>query len=96
MQKQTATNLAQLFSLEGKVAAITGAGGVLFGAVARGLAGLGRESRALICAWEAQKTADDITANGAEAFAHAIDVLNLKASRLLVMPCWPSMVALTF
>ena len=76
MQKQTATNLAQLFSLEGKVAAITGAGGVLFGAVARGLAGLGVKVVALdLRLEEAQKTADDITANGGEAFAHAIDVL---------------------
>ena len=47
MQKQTNENLMKLFNLEGKVAAITGAGGVLFGSVARGLAGLGVKIAAL-------------------------------------------------
>lgn len=68
--------LKELFSLEGKVAAITGAGGVLFGAVARGLAELGAKIACLdLRLAEAKKTADDIQALGGDALAAEIDVL---------------------
>jgi len=41
MKSNVNSKLSALFSLEGKTAAITGAGGILFGAVARGLGQLG-------------------------------------------------------
>ncbi len=67
--------LKELFSIEGKVAVITGAGGVLFGTVARGMAELGAKIAALdLRLNEAQKTADDIIAKGGEAIAVAVDV----------------------
>ena len=47
MSVQTGKKLAELFSLEGKVAVITGAGGILFGAVARSLAEMGVKVAAL-------------------------------------------------
>ncbi len=72
-----ATNkLKGLFSLEGKVAAITGAGGVLFSAVARGLAEIGVKVACLdLRLAEAQKTAADIKALGGEAMGLEVDVL---------------------
>ncbi len=77
MQKQTNENLMKLFNLEGKVAAITGAGGVLFGSVARGLAGLGVKIAALdLRLEEAEKTAREINEAGGKAIGVAIDVLN--------------------
>jgi len=76
MKKSTNDKLSQLFSLEGKTAAITGAGGVLFGAVARGLAELGVKVASLdLRLNEAQKTADEIKAAGGEAMAAEINVL---------------------
>lgn len=70
------SKLSALFSLEGKTAAITGAGGILFGAVARGLGQLGVKVASLdLRLNEAQKTADEIKAAGGEAMAVAIDVL---------------------
>ncbi|MBI3985631.1 MAG: SDR family oxidoreductase [Lentisphaerae bacterium] len=66
-----------MFSLEGKVAAITGAGGVLFGAVARGLAQLGVKVACLdLRLAEARKTADEIVAGGGDAIGIELDVLN--------------------
>jgi len=72
-----ATNkLKGLFSLEGKVAAITGGGGVLFSAVARGLAEIGVKVACLdLRLAEAQKTAADIKALGGEAMGLEVDVL---------------------
>jgi len=76
MSNETASKLNELFSLEGKVAAITGGGGVLFGAVARGMAELGVKVASLdLRLNEAQKTADDIVKNGGEAAGIEIDVL---------------------
>ncbi|MCX6993731.1 MAG: SDR family oxidoreductase [Kiritimatiellaeota bacterium] len=76
MKKSTNDKLSQLFSLEGKTAAITGAGGILFGAVARGLAEMGVKVASLdLRLNEAQKTADEIKAAGGEAVAVEIDVL---------------------
>jgi len=76
MGKDTNLKLNELFSLQGKVAAITGGGGVLFGAVARGMADLGVKIASLdLRLNEAQKTADDIVKNGGEAVGIEIDVL---------------------
>ncbi len=76
MKINPAAKLQAMFSLEGKVAAITGAGGVLFGAVARGLAGLGVKTACLdLRLAEAQKTAADIAAEGGEALGVECDVL---------------------
>ena len=80
MQTKTNENLAKLFSLEGKVAAVTGAGGVLFGSVARGLADLGVKIAALdLRLAEARKTADDILAAGGDAIGIATDVLKAES-----------------
>lgn len=68
--------LASLFALEGKVAAVTGAGGVLFGAVARGLAELGVKIAVMdVRLEEARKTSEDILGSGGEAVPIEIDVL---------------------
>ena len=76
MKSNVNSKLNALFSLEGKTAAITGAGGVLFGAVARGLAEMGVKVASLdLRLNEAQKTADEIKAAGGEAMAAEIDVL---------------------
>ncbi|MDP2991045.1 MAG: SDR family oxidoreductase [Kiritimatiellota bacterium] len=76
MKNNVNSKLSALFSLEGKTAAITGAGGILFGAVARGLGQLGVKVASLdLRLNEAQKTADEITAAGGDAMAAEIDVL---------------------
>lgn len=76
MAVDVAEKLNELFSLKGKVAAISGAGGVLFGAVSRGLAELGVKIAAMdLRLDEAQKTADDIKAKGGQALAVEVDVL---------------------
>lgn len=81
MKKSTSDKLGQLFSLEGKTAAITGAGGILFGAVARGLAELGVKVASLdLRLNEAQKTADEIKAAGGTAMAAEIDVLKQESA----------------
>ena len=74
-----------LFDLKGKVVAITGAGGILCGAMARGLAGAG----AKIAVWDlseeaAAKVADDIKSKGGTAIAVKCNVLDkdtLEAAR---------------
>lgn len=76
MKNNPPAKLNEMFSLCGKVAAITGAGGVLFGAVSRGLAELGVKIAALdLRLAEAKKTADEIKAAGGEAIPLEIDVL---------------------
>jgi len=75
--KDGTAKLQELFSLEGKVAAITGAGGVLFGSVARGMAQLGVHVAALdLREQEAQKTATAINDAGGKAVAVACSVLD--------------------
>jgi NAD(P)-dependent dehydrogenase (short-subunit alcohol dehydrogenase family) len=80
MKKATNDKLAELFGIEGKVAAITGAGGVLFGSVARGLAQVGVKIAAMdLRLQEAQKTASDITNAGGEAMAVEANVLDMDS-----------------
>ncbi|NLB59901.1 MAG: SDR family oxidoreductase [Lentisphaerae bacterium] len=80
MQKNEAAKLQAMFSLSGRVAAITGAGGVLFGAVARGLAELGVQVACLdLQAAAAQKTAAEIQAAGGAASSIAMDVLKVES-----------------
>jgi len=77
--------MSDLFDLKGKVVAITGAGGILCGAMARALAGVG----AKIAVWDlieeaAAKVSDDIKAKGGTAIAVKCNVLNkdtLEAAR---------------
>jgi len=77
MKTKVTEKLVELFSLEGKVAVITGAGGVLFGAVSRGMASLGVKVAAMdIRLDESKKTTKDIMANDGEAMAVEIDVLD--------------------
>jgi NAD(P)-dependent dehydrogenase (short-subunit alcohol dehydrogenase family) len=91
-EPQTVTVLEQLFGLSGKVAVVTGATGVLGGAMARGLAGagarvgvLGRRRR------RAEEVAREISASGGEATALPADVLDgeqLEAARDAVLGRW--------
>jgi NAD(P)-dependent dehydrogenase (short-subunit alcohol dehydrogenase family) len=75
----------ELFDLKGKVVAITGAGGILCGAMARALAGAG----AKIAVWDlseeaAARVADDIKSKGGTAIAVKCNVLDkdtLEAAR---------------
>ncbi len=79
---ETTAKLNEMFSLEGKTAAITGAGGVLFGAVAQGLGDLGVRVAAMdLRQAEAQKTATAINEAGGEAIAVEIDVLKEDSVR---------------
>ena len=89
---QTDTVLGQLFDLSGRVAVVTGATGVLGGAMARGLADAGarvgvagrREERA-------KEVAQEISNSGAEATAVPADVLDkeqLEAVRDTVLGYW--------
>ncbi len=78
----TTTKLNEMFNLEGKTAAITGAGGVLFGAVAQGLAELGVRVAAMdLREAEAQKTATAINEAGGEAIAVEINALEEESVR---------------
>jgi len=80
MTKNPNTKMNEMFSLEGRVAAITGAGGVLFGAVARGLAELGVKVASLdLRLNEAQKTADDIIKAGGESIGLEVNVLKQES-----------------
>ncbi len=84
--------LAQHFSLEGKVAVVTGATGVLGGAMARGLAQAGAKVGVLgRRAAPAEQVAAEITAAGSEGLALPADVLQidqLRAAYDSVMARW--------
>lgn len=72
--------LEELFSLEGKVAVVTGGGGVLCGTMSRALGCVGVKVAVLdLLSEAAQKVAGDIVAAGGEAMAVRCDVLD-KAS----------------
>jgi NAD(P)-dependent dehydrogenase (short-subunit alcohol dehydrogenase family) len=70
----------ELFGLEGKVAVITGGGGVLCSAISKGLGKAGVKVAILDLFPEgAQKVADEITADGGDALAVKCDVLDKKS-----------------
>jgi NAD(P)-dependent dehydrogenase (short-subunit alcohol dehydrogenase family) len=72
--------LGKLFDLEGKVAVVTGGGGVLCGAMSRALGRVGAKVAVLdLFAEAAQKVVDDMVAAGSQALAVRCDVLD-KAS----------------
>jgi NAD(P)-dependent dehydrogenase (short-subunit alcohol dehydrogenase family) len=72
--------LAKLFDLEGRVAVVTGGGGVLCGAMSRALGLAGAKVAVLDLFPEAaQKVVDDMVATGSQAMAVRCDVLD-KAS----------------
>ncbi|RLC83724.1 MAG: D-mannonate oxidoreductase, partial [Chloroflexi bacterium] len=69
--------LDKLFSLEGKVAVVTGGGGVLCGTLSRALARAGVKVAVLdISRDAARQVVDDIVAGGGEALAVYCDVLD--------------------
>lgn len=69
--------LKELFGLDGKVAAITGGGGVLCGTMAKSLARLGVKCALLdIFEDKAQEVADQVKAEGGDAIAVKCDVLS--------------------
>ena len=71
------TYLNELFGLEGKVAVVTGGGGVLCGAMSLALGRVGVKVAVLDLFLEAaQKIADQIKADGGEAIAVKCDVLD--------------------
>lgn len=85
-------NLAALFSLENRVAVVTGGSGVLGGAMARGLADAG--ARVAVLGRDPMRThhvADSIIAGGGEALpllADVTDPAQLTAAREAVLEKW--------
>jgi NAD(P)-dependent dehydrogenase (short-subunit alcohol dehydrogenase family) len=81
--------LESLFGLSGKVAVVTGGGGVLCGAISRALGRVGVKVAVLDLMPEAaRKVADDVVAAGGEALAVRCDVLDkasLEAARDAVL-----------
>ena len=73
--------LTEMFGISGKVAALTGGGGVLCGTMAQALARLGVKCAVLdILEDKAQEVVDAIKADGGEAIAVKCDVLNRESS----------------
>jgi NAD(P)-dependent dehydrogenase (short-subunit alcohol dehydrogenase family) len=69
--------LEELFGLEGKVAAVTGGGGVLCGTMSRALGHVGARVAVLdLFPGAAQKVVDDIVAEGGQGLAIGCDVLD--------------------
>jgi NAD(P)-dependent dehydrogenase (short-subunit alcohol dehydrogenase family) len=91
-EPQTGGFLEQLFDLSGRVAVVTGATGVLGGAMARGLAGAGARVAVLGRRRErAEEVAREISDSGGEAMAVPADVLDgeqLEAARDAVLGRW--------
>ena len=89
---QTGGVLEQLFDLSGKVAVVTGATGVLGGAMARGLAGAGARVGVLgRRRGRAEEVAREISDSAREAMALPADVLDgeqLEAARDAVLGRW--------
>jgi NAD(P)-dependent dehydrogenase (short-subunit alcohol dehydrogenase family) len=89
---QTGSVLEQLFDLSGKVAVVTGATGVLGGAMAYGLAGTGARVGVLGRRKErAEEVAQEISNSGGEATALPADVLDgeqLEGARDAVLGRW--------
>ena len=89
---QTGGVLEQLFDLSGRVAVVTGATGVLGGAMARGLAGAGARVGVLGRRRErAEEVAREISDSAREAMALPADVLDgeqLEAARDAVLGRW--------
>jgi len=81
--------LKELYGLPGKVAAVTGGGGVLCGTMSRALGRIGAKVAVLDLFEEAaQRVADDIVREGGEAIAVQCDVLDrtsLEAARDAVL-----------
>jgi len=72
----------KLFSVRGKVVAITGAAGVIYSTIARGLAARGAKVALLdLLADKAQQVADQIKTEGGEAIALACNVLEVESVR---------------
>jgi len=71
-----------LFSVRDKVVAITGAAGVIYSAIAKGLAARGAKVALLdLLADKAQEVADQIKKDGGEAIALACNVLEVESVR---------------
>ena len=91
-ERQAGGFLEQLFDLSGRVAVVTGATGVLGGAMARGLAGAGASVGVLGRRRErAEEVARKISHSGGEAMAVPADVLDgdqLEAARDAVLGRW--------
>lgn len=80
MNTKTMERLASLFSLEGKVAAVTGAGGVLMSAVAKGMAEIGVKVAVMDLRIEAaNQAAEAIRSAGGEALAVEADALKTES-----------------
>lgn len=84
--------LQELFSLQGKVAVVTGGTGVLGGAMARGLAAAGAQVGILgRRAGRAKQVAEDIVSAGGQAMALPADVLDvatLEKARASLLDRW--------
>ncbi|MFH0940150.1 MAG: SDR family oxidoreductase [Planctomycetota bacterium] len=77
---RSADCLNQLFSVDGKVAAVTGGGGILCGAMAKTLGGLGVKVAVLDLSEDTAKAvAAEINAAGGIAAAYKTDVLNRES-----------------
>lgn len=75
-------NFTELFSLAGKTAVVTGGGGVLGGAIARGLAEAGAAvAIADLSVENARKVAGEITSAGGQGGGYALDVFDKDSIR---------------